>query len=55
MFEAATTLTSVFCVIDEPTFINSPDSSTRNNRACVERGRSATSSRKIVPLFTTSK
>ena len=46
---AATIRTSVFCTLEEPTFINSPLSSTRSKRAWVGKGNSPTSSRKIVP------
>src|SRR5690606_27475822 len=55
MFVAATTLTSVFSTLDEPTLINSPFSNTRNKRACVPNGISPISSRKIVPPLVTSK
>ncbi len=46
---------SVFCTFDEPTFRNSPVSSTRSSRACVVMGSSATSSRNMVPPSASSK
>ena len=52
---AATILTFVFCGLEEPTFINSPFSNTRNKRTCVVSGNSPTSSKKIVPPSATSK
>ena len=51
---AAITRTSVFNTFDEPTLMNSPLSNTRNKRACVAKGISATSSKKIVPPFASS-
>ena len=38
MFVAATILTSVFSVLEDPTFINSPVSNTLNSLTCVARG-----------------
>ena len=55
MFVAAITLTFVLIGVEEPTFINSPLSNTLNNRTWVDRGSSATSSKKIVPPSATSK
>ena len=52
---AATTRMLVFCTSEEPTLRYSPVSSTRSNRACVVSGSSATSSRKMVPPFASSK
>ena len=52
---AATIRTSVFCGLEEPTFINSPVSNTRNNRTWVARGNSPTSSKNMVPPSATSK
>ena len=52
---AATTRTSVFCTLAEPTRRNSPDCSTRNRRTCVDKGSSPTSSRNIVPPSASSK
>ena len=45
----------VFCTVEEPTFMNSPLSSTRSRRAWVVSGSSATSSRNIVPPSASSK
>ena len=47
--------TFVFCTTDEPTFMNSPFSSTRKRRTWVVRGNSPTSSKKIVPPSASSK
>ena len=54
-FVAATILTSVLITFEAPTLINSPVSRTLSSRTCVCNGNSATSSKKIVPPFATSK
>ena len=54
-FVAHTIRTLVFSTSDEPTRRYSPFSKTRNRRACVGRGNSATSSRNIVPPLASLK
>ena len=54
MLVAATTLTSVLMTFEDPTLMNSPVSSTLSRRTWVERGNSATSSRKMVPSWADS-